>query len=402
MPPARGKQKLLLSSASDESRLCRRCGRAKKGIAGLELGHGGNCDRWRPFAASQRTTVHHALFPLHFGIAASLAGLMGCSPPSQGGDIAGSSAQARAPDASAAATAVPSAAAVSGGNPAPAPPGGGAEGAGSGEAGNGEARVPSAGHGAGVVAAGVGGAAGAAGSAGGAGEAQERFSFFVTSLGAMRELAGNDQGFGGDLRFGKATGLLGADEICRQTAERSLPGSGAKGWRAFLSATRGGPNDGPIHAKDRVGDGPWYDRLGRLVAANKEDLLQERPRGADPAIIDDLPNEHGIPNHRDGAEGCTHDCPDNHQILTGTNELGMLKSSDPGSTCHDWTSSAPEGMPWCGHSWPREVSGVNWMSSAADGGCAPCVSLEELGGVRAPCVGSAGGYGGIYCFALMP
>lgn len=231
---------------------------------------------------------------------------------------------------------------------------------------------------------------------------EERFSFFVTSVGAMRELSKSDQGFGGDLRFGKSTGLEGADEICRQTAELALPGSGAKGWRAFLSATAGGPNGGPIHAKDRVGEGPWYDRLGRMVAATKDDLLQERPRGADPAIIDDLPNENGIPNHRDGAEGCTDDCPDNHQILTGTNEQGMLKSTDQGSTCNDWTNSEPEGMPWCGHSWPREVSGVNWMSSAADGGCAPCVSLVEMGGVRAPCVGSAGGYGGIYCFALRP
>jgi len=249
--------------------------------------------------------------------------------------------------------------------------------------------------------AGAGAGAGGAG-AGGAAAIEERFSFFVTSVGAMRKLSESDQGFGGDLRFGKQTGLEGADEICRQTAELSLPGSGAKGWRAFLSATAGGPNGGPIHAKDRIGDGPWYDRLGRLVAANKADLLQERPRGADPAIIDDLPNENGIPNHRDGAEGCTNDCPDNHQILTGTNDRGMLKSSDPGTTCSDWTNAKPEGMPWCGHSWPREVSGVNWMSSAADGGCAPCVSLVEMGGVRAPCVGSAGGYGGIYCLALRP
>jgi len=231
---------------------------------------------------------------------------------------------------------------------------------------------------------------------------EERFSFFVTSVGAMRTLSKSDQGFGGDLRFGKSTGLEGADEICRQTAELALPGAGAKPWRAFLSATAGGPNGGPIHAKDRVGEGPWYDRLGRLVAANKVDLLQERPRGADPVIIDDLPNENGIPNHRDGAEGCTDDCPDNHQILTGTNAQGMLKSTDTGSTCNDWTNKKEEGMPWCGHSWPREVSGVNWMSSAADGGCAPCVSLIEMGGVRAPCVGSAGGYGGIYCFALRP
>lgn len=230
-----------------------------------------------------------------------------------------------------------------------------------------------------------------------------KFSFFVTSLVAMQTLAKNPAGFGGDLRFGKATGLEGADEICRQIAENAVPGSGAKGWRAFLSATSGGPDGGPIHARDRVGHGPWYDRLERLVAANKEDLLQERPRGAHPAIANDLPTEDGVPHHMDGSPGCTGPtCPDNHQVLTGTNEHGMLHSSDPAFTCNDWTSSRREGSPWCGHSWPRLESGQNWMSATTDGGCAPCVSLADQGGVRSRCVGSAGGYGAIYCLALQP
>jgi hypothetical protein len=247
------------------------------------------------------------------------------------------------------------------------------------------------------------GASGATSGAGGTVAPASKFSFFVTSVAAMKELSKSPMGFGGDLRFGKATGLEGADEICRQIAEKALPGSGQKGWRAFLSATTGGANGGPVHAKDRIGEGPWYDRLERIVALTKTDLLQPRPRGADPAIIDDLPNEDGVPNHMDGAPGCTSNgCPDNHQVLTGTNELGMLYSSDAGSTCNDWTSSKEEGMPWCGHSWPRKGSGLDWMSSAADGGCAPCVSVVEMGGVKAKCVGSAGGYGGFYCLALSP
>jgi hypothetical protein len=230
-----------------------------------------------------------------------------------------------------------------------------------------------------------------------------KFSFFVTSLGAMRRLSRSQDGFGGDLRYGEATGLAGADKICAEVAELALPGAGAKPWRAFLSATAGGPNGGPVHAIDRVGDGPWYDRLGRLVAANKADLLHPRPRGADPAIVNDLPNEHGIPNHKDGAPGCIDFwCPNNHDVLTGTNELGRLYSTNPDSTCNDWTSAEPQGRPWCGHSWPREVSGVNWMSSLAEGGCAPGVNLIERGGARMPTVGSGGGYGGIYCFALVP
>jgi hypothetical protein len=231
-----------------------------------------------------------------------------------------------------------------------------------------------------------------------------KFSFFVTSLGAMRELSGSQDGFGGDLRFGKATGLEGADEICRQTAERSLPGAGQKTWRAFLSATAGGPNGGPVHAIDRVGEGPWYDRRERLVAMTKDDLAQPRPRGADPAIINDLPNENGIPNHLDGAPGCSgNDCPDNHMVLTGSDAVGKLREMDAQVTCSDWTSAKPEGEPWCGASWPRGSRG-NWASYAADSGCAPCVEIEERGGPirEEKCVGSAGGYGAIYCFALTP
>jgi hypothetical protein len=45
----------------------------------------------------------------------------------------------------------------------------------------------------------------------------DHFSFFVTSIDAMRELSGNPNGFGGDLRFGQSDGLSGADEICRRS-----------------------------------------------------------------------------------------------------------------------------------------------------------------------------------------
>jgi hypothetical protein len=282
-----------------------------------------------------------------------------------------------------------------------------------------------------------GGSGGAAGSgmAGAAGQSEmvQKFSFFVTSVGSMTALAAEfgagDEGFGGDLRYGEQTGLAGADKICKTIAERAMPGAGAKTWRAFLSASTGGMNNGPVHAKDRVGPGPWYDALGRTVAMTLEALLApDRPMGADPVIANDLPNEYGIPNHSDGAPGCTgNECPDNHQTLTGTNCRGELytgggqvlggneitstcvnanppmNAPDLGYTCNDWTSSMPSGKPWCGHSWGRQGSGMSWISSARDAGCAPCVALEEMGGVDPngeKCVGQAGGYGGFYCFAL--
>ena len=275
----------------------------------------------------------------------------------------------------------------------------------------------------------------------------EKFSFFVTSYAAMQRLSGSQSGFGGDLRYGEPDGLSGADKICREIAEGSLAGAGKKKWRAFLSATKG--SDGqPVHAIDRIGDGPWYDRRGRLVADAKADLVSDRPIGADPAIVDDLPNEDGVPNHApDGTQ------VDNHDILTGTNDQGQLFGTDWGSTCHDWTSVVgTDGRPRVGHSWPRDfasffpggtggfpfpdggmgfpfpdggmgfpfpgggpnggfdpsefrdINGVNWMSSLNEAGCAPGVTLIEMGppNTNNPTVGSGGGYGGIYCFALQP
>jgi hypothetical protein len=276
----------------------------------------------------------------------------------------------------------------------------------------------------------------------GAGD-EGRFSFFVTSLIALRELSGSQDGFGGDLRFGQADGLSGADEICRRISLRSKPGN-SKTWRAFLSVTKG-PDGLPVHAIDRVGEGPWYDRTGRLVASNKTDLARERPRGADPAIANDLPNENGVPNHDPDGTGNV----DNHDMLTGSGETGMLFSMNWSSTCHDWTSKVgSDGRPRCGHSWPRGGGGPiiifdggpgprppgvdggpggwgpgfdggrpprfdggggfgnldNWMSALDEAGCAPGVNLIETGppDPSIPTVGSGGGYGGFYCFALSP
>jgi hypothetical protein len=275
---------------------------------------------------------------------------------------------------------------------------------------------------AGKAAASGGGAGSAAvgGSGGSAGAVSDlpHFSFFVTSYAAMQRLSGKSAGFGGDLRFTKPDGLSGADEICRQIADMSLPGAGSKPWRAFLSVTKGADGK-PVNAIDRVGSGPWYDRLGRLIAQNITDLGQTRPQGADPAIIDDLPNEDGVPNH--APDGMTQ--VDNHDILTGSSATGTLFGSDWSVTCHDWTSSiGADGKPRVGHSWPRQQHGStgddgrsqpggsgdnnmnNWTSALTEAGCGAGANLVEMGGPNPddPTVGSGGGYGGIYCFALTP
>jgi len=227
-----------------------------------------------------------------------------------------------------------------------------------------------------------------------------RFSFFIVSQAAMVALSGNAKGFGGDFRFGQADGLAGADKICRDTAERSMPGNG-KTWRAFLSVSKG-PSGTPVNAADRIGDGPWYDRQGRVVAMTKADLLQARPKGADPAIINDLPNEDGLPNQFPAGSTTAHD---NHATVTGSTAQGTLHSSGLAATCQDWTSAAADGgRPYVGLSFPRGTSATNWISTQSEPGCLPGGTIIQTGG-PAPgdySIGASGGYGAFYCLALTP
>lgn len=227
------------------------------------------------------------------------------------------------------------------------------------------------------------------------------FSFFVTSLEAMQRYSGSESGFGGDLRFGEATGLAGADKLCTTIAEAELSGAGAKGWRAFLSATTGGADGGAVHARDRVGAGPWYDRHGVQVATSIEGLLGERPDG-DASIVDDLPNERGeSQENQPGANAAG--TADNHDVLTGTDQSGQLDASDAAATCGDWTSTTVSGRPRLGHSWPAS-SGQSWITAHTAAGCAAVVNLVDNGPGSRSCsgVGCGGGYGAIYCFALSP
>jgi hypothetical protein len=232
--------------------------------------------------------------------------------------------------------------------------------------------------------------------------ATAHFSFFVTSLAGLRRLSGNMNGFGGDLRFGKADGIAGADEICRQLAEAAYPGAGCKTWHAFLSSTKDASGN-PVNAIERVGTGPWYDRQGRIVAMTKDDLLQPWPRGADPAIIYDLPNEFGVPNHNPDATGNV----DNHNTVTGTGADGKVIGTDWALTCHDWTTKVgTDGTPRIGFSWrggAGAFSGSAWYTGMInEAGCGAYINLTDSFDTAQRGIGSLGGYGGFYCLALTP
>jgi hypothetical protein len=250
-----------------------------------------------------------------------------------------------------------------------------------------------------------GGAASGGGSSGGGGGGTispevAKFSFFVTSYPSMKKLSGKAEGFGGDLRFGKADGLSGADEICRQVAELGMPGAGQKKWRAFLSVTKG-PNGTAVNARDRIGSGPWYDAVGRLVASDLAGLFAGARPAGDAAIASDLSNEFGQPNHYTGPSGLQATTVDNHDTLTGSDTMGNLRATSSADTCEDWTSSAGSGRPYIGHSWPRSASsGTQWASDHQVPGCAAGIDKTLGGSGSGSCIGCSGGYGGFYCFAL--
>jgi hypothetical protein len=275
---------------------------------------------------------------------------------------------------------------------------------------------------------GTGGSSGKGGASSAGGSTGAKFSFFVVSYAAVQKFAGNAKGLGGDLRHGETgagAGLRGADKMCAELAESSMAGAGSKTWRAFLSVTAD-ENGKQLNAIDRIGKGPWYDRLGRLFANNLDELYYDRPQNADAAIKFDFPNENGVPNQNPDKTGNV----DNHDFLTGTDNQGKLYGAN--ATCSDWTSTAADTSkpPRVGHTWPTMTnecsttkttgggatgtggrgggfggmgSMCNWMSALDESGCAPGVNLVQTGGPgRDGTVGSGGGYGGWYCFALTP
>jgi hypothetical protein len=230
-----------------------------------------------------------------------------------------------------------------------------------------------------------------------------RFSFFITSLATMAKQSGTSSapaqyanlGFGGNLG-----GLAGADAICQQAA--ADVGFGGKTWRAFLSVTDGG-NGQPVHAIDRIGSGPWYDRNERLIAEDIAGLLSgNRPAGSTQAV-NDLADENGIAIGTQDLDSNGED-DDNHDIMTGTGKDGRLFSTDKKSTCDDWTyagtdTSYDEGR--VGHAWPAQ-SGQHWINSHPMHGCSPGANLIQNGPGSGTDVGAGGGWGAIYCFALTP
>jgi hypothetical protein len=192
-------------------------------------------------------------------------------------------------------------------------------------------------------------------------QTDSRMSFFLTSVGP---------GKGADLG-----GLAGADAYCQRLA--ASVGVGGKTWHAYLSAAAA---DGQpaVDARDRIGNGPWYNAKGVKVADSVANLHSESNNLTKETVL----NEKGeVVNGRG-------DDPNRHDILTGSNLDGTLFSGEGEPTCGNWTKSG-EGSARVGHH-DRQGGGDNptsWNSAHSTSGC----SQEDLR--------STGGDGLFYCFA---
>jgi hypothetical protein len=171
-------------------------------------------------------------------------------------------------------------------------------------------------------------------------------SFFITSTG---------RGFGGNLG-----GLAGADAICLQRA--AAVGHGDRRWRAYLSAPPSA--DAPaVHARDRIGRGPWVNAQGTQIAASVEELHSE-----------------GVQLTRDTAltEAGTQVGPTRHDILTGSNSDGRLLTEGD-ATCRGWTSNA-DGRAMVGHhNRSGGGRGDSWNAAHLSRGCSQAALRASLG-----------------------
>ncbi len=212
-------------------------------------------------------------------------------------------------------------------------------------------------------------AAGASGAAptADAGADDTTMSFFVTSRGA-----GNGGNFGG---------IAGADEFCRTLAAESSPALGAKTWRAYLSTST-------ENARDRIGDGPWRNFAGRIIANDVDQLHDQAANGSLNATwpLADVT----VPLDEQGDQVPSAQPNVLHDIITGTNLDGTVAAS---GTCSDWTSTT--GTTQNGHS-NRAGGGANpssWNGAHGTGCGEPTANFQQ------GTVSQGGGRGSIYCFA---
>jgi hypothetical protein len=190
-------------------------------------------------------------------------------------------------------------------------------------------------------------------------------SFFVTSVGK-----GDGANYGG---------LAGADAYCQMMAQAA--GRGDVRWVAYLSTQ--GP--GAVHARDRIGRGPWHNARGQMVAANQDELHGDT---IEAARLGNRINKVNALNEKGERVNGNGDTPNVHDILTGSQPDGRAFTDAADHTCSNYTSNAAgAGSVQLGHHDKTGGPNGSWNSAHASRGCSQ------------PNLVQTGGGGLLYCFA---
>jgi hypothetical protein len=190
-------------------------------------------------------------------------------------------------------------------------------------------------------------------------------SFFVTSVG---------KGDGANLG-----GLAGADAHCQQLG--AAAGRGDAKWRAYLSTQ--GP--GAVSARDRIGNGPWYNARGQAIAMNNAVLHGDT---IEQARVGNALGKQFALSEKNALVNGVGDKPNQHDILTGSTPDGRAFTDNMDHTCSNWTSNADgKGSAQLGHHDKQGGGGGSWNSQHPSRGCSQ------------PNLVQTGGAGLFYCFA---
>ena len=197
---------------------------------------------------------------------------------------------------------------------------------------------------------------------------QQPMSFFVTSAG---------KGDGANLG-----GLAGADAHCQALAAGA--GAGSRTWHAYLSAGASG-GQAAVNARDRIGQGPWYNARGGRIAQNVGDLHGDTLEQA--RLGNNLSRTTALTEKGEAVPGAG-STPNEHDILTGSQTDGRAYTDGADHTCANWTSNAATGTAQLGHFDRTGGGNTSWNSAHPSRGCSQANLV------------STGGAGRLYCFAV--
>jgi len=205
-------------------------------------------------------------------------------------------------------------------------------------------------------------------------------SFFVTSV-----PKGDGANYGG---------LAGADAYCQQLGAAAGRGAGVT-WHAYLS-TQGA---GAVNARDRIGNGPWYNANGAMVAMNVAQLHGDTLEQA--RVGNALGKQFSLSEKKERINGVG-DMPNTHDILTGSTPDGRAYTDAADHTCNNWTSNAEgpaRGAPPAAPGTPSPSAQLGHHDKQG-GGNSSWNSAHPSRGCSQPNLVATGGAGLLYCFAV--